>query len=88
MKGARMDVEKSFVAKGFGSANVYGKEEGGRLFDARTAEGKAVREGFRKGNGVLEKGRQLYEERWKGMAGEDGMIREKEGFYVVVGRKR
>ena len=85
MRSAGMVVEKSFVARGFGSAGVWTKEEGGRLFDQWTAEGKAVGEGFRAG--VREVGRGLFVERWKALAGEDGMVREEEGFYVVVGRK-
>ena len=83
-----MVVEKSFVARGFGSAGVWTKEEGGRLFDQWTVEGKAVGEGFRVGDGrVREVGRGLFVERWRGLAGEDGMVRDEEGFYVVVGRK-
>ena len=90
VRDAGLDIEKSFVAKGFGSAKQYGGEEGGQLFDGFMAEGKAAGEGFRGNEMAMKKGRRMFVERWKAMAGEEdgGRVQDEEGFYVVVGRKR
>ena len=86
---AGLQLERSFVAKGYGTAEVYSKDQGGELFD-RTIEGPVgqMYPRLRDNEEGRARARELYVDEFTNMAGPDGMVREEEGFYVVAGVKR
>ena len=88
VRAAGLHIERSFVAEGYASAHTYSKEEAGKLFDSWVAGpfgqlhpqlGADAEKSAR--------ARLLFIERFVSWAGPDGIVREEEGFYVVVGRK-
>ncbi|MCJ1289887.1 hypothetical protein MMC34_001420 [Xylographa carneopallida] len=85
---AGLQVEQSFVARGYESARTYSRDEGGELFD-RWVEGPFRQLSPRLGAdaGMSARARAMFIEMLASRAGPDGVVREEEGFYVVVGRK-
>ncbi|MCJ1249812.1 hypothetical protein MMC30_007038 [Trapelia coarctata] len=88
MKEAGMEVERSFVASGYGSASIYEKEQAGDLFD-RWVEGPvgAMVGGISNDVQKRAKAREFFMKAFARRAGAEGKVKEEEGFYIVVGRK-
>ena len=88
MKEAGMEVERSFVASGYGSANVYEKEQAGALFD-RWVEGPvgSMLGGPNNDAQMRARAREFFMTEFAKRAGADGKVKDDEGFYIVVGRK-
>ncbi|MCJ1386042.1 hypothetical protein MMC17_009167 [Xylographa soralifera] len=85
---AGLHLERSFVAKGYASANTYNKDEAGKLFDSWVAGPfSQLHPSLGTGAEKSARARTLFIGLFAGRAGLDGMVREEEGFYVVVGRK-
>ncbi|MCJ1411441.1 hypothetical protein MMC19_005530 [Ptychographa xylographoides] len=86
--GADLEIMRSFVAKGYASSNVYSAGQAEQVFDAWVGGpvGKLFPE-LSVDAARREKARIFFIEEFGTWAGEDGMVREEEGFYVVVGRK-
>ncbi|KUJ21241.1 uncharacterized protein LY89DRAFT_778835 [Mollisia scopiformis] len=64
-----------------GEEGVWGVEEGGDVFDDLTRGREKWRE-------RREEARGLFEVEWRGMGGEDGLVREVNGLFVGIGVKR
>ncbi|MCJ1392540.1 hypothetical protein MMC18_005408 [Xylographa bjoerkii] len=84
---AGLRVEGSFVAEGYASANTYSKDEGGKPFDSWvTGPLGHLHPGLVTDTEKSARARDLFIELFANRAGPDGIVREQEGFYVVVGR--
>ncbi|MCJ1472309.1 hypothetical protein MMC13_000956 [Lambiella insularis] len=81
---AGLEIEKAWKAPGYSPANVYGGEEGGKFFD-RVID-REMHAAFWQ-EGVKDKARRLFVEKFRKRAGEDGLVREENAFYLVIGRK-
>lgn len=83
---AGLDIAQSFVAKGYQSTKgEYGVDEGGEIFDEWIG-GEMARDLRAKGDEFVKRARDAFERLWKERA-VDGIVRDQEGFYVVVGQK-
>ena len=88
VRDAGLRVERSFVADGYGSANVYSKDQGGELFDRMVAGPVGQLYPMLRDDAARRaRARTLYIRDFANLAGLDGMLREEEGFYIVVGVK-
>ena len=84
---AGLEVESSFVADGYASADEHSKDDGGKLFDSWVAGPLGQLRPELAIDEKKAKARNLFIEQFASRAGVDGMVREEEGFYIVVGRK-
>lgn len=83
---AGLEVERTFVAKGYGSAGVWEGSDGGKVFDKWVEGPVGAMIGWLEDGEKRALARKMFEEEFVMRAGGDGVVRE-EGFYVVVGRK-
>lgn len=83
---AGLRVEHSFVARGYGSATTFHVDEAEALFD-KWIRGPFVDSHFAEDVEKRTRARKLFVDDFKSWAGPDGVVREEEGFYVVVGKK-
>ena len=82
---AGLEIEESFIAEGYGAGSTDGEDEGGVVFD-RWMGGEMAKELREKGEDFVGRARQVFIRLWKERA-VDGVVKDEEGFYVVVGRK-
>jgi SAM-dependent methyltransferase len=85
VRSAGLEVERSFEARGYGSANDYREEDAWGLFDKLAA---SIAHGLFDDMAVREQAVGRFLSKWHERAGEDGVLREDEGFYIVVAKKR
>ncbi|MCJ1479729.1 hypothetical protein MMC13_008415 [Lambiella insularis] len=88
-EAAGLRVERSFVASGYGSATVFDKNEAETLFN-RWLNGPfgQMNPSLAEDTEKSLRARQIFVKDFQSRAGLNGMIREDEGFYVVVGKKQ
>ncbi|MCJ1248137.1 hypothetical protein MMC30_005352 [Trapelia coarctata] len=88
VREAGLEVERSFVARGYGSAGAFCGKQGGIVFD-HWVQGPVgtMSGGLGRDEEKRARAREMFVEEFKGKMGEDGVVWEEDTFYVVVGRK-
>ena len=81
---AGLKLERSFTTDGYGVAKTFHVDQAPALFDEvnTSAFGGTLNEPE-----VRDKAKHLFVKKFRDLAGSDGLVKEKEGFYTIVGRR-